>query len=208
MLAGACRTTRSRFRDVEFVDELELPRRMGGEHTRETRSEPRSDHDVNLTFTSVMIKGQKRTNIGEVIGRADDVDPPPNELFGEMGLRPSRTGEHHHVDIERRINRTTIDRGAITKTPGDEFHSVPTLVAQHDLVVIGGHELPSETGAHRTHPENSDASHLSRDQDRRVRAIHPSGEERLPSRGAERQRRRALPCRWQPWPVGSSSSWG
>jgi hypothetical protein len=68
--------------------------------------------------------------------------------------------------------------------------------------------LPSETRANCADTQDSDTSHVSPDRVRRARAIRQSGAEQHLIRGAERRRRRAPPCRWQPWPVGTFSSWG
>ena len=100
MLTRTRRTTSSRLRDMKFIDELELPRGMRGENAGKTWCEPSTDHHMNLAFASVMIEREKGTNIGEVIGRADDMNPPTNKVFGEVHLRSCRTSQHYDIDIE------------------------------------------------------------------------------------------------------------
>lgn len=101
MLARTGRTAGPRLRDVKFINNLELPCGMRSQYARETWSKPCSDHNMHLAFASMTIKSKKRTNISEVISRADDMNPPTNKLFSEMRLCPCRSSEHHDIDIER-----------------------------------------------------------------------------------------------------------
>lgn len=181
---------------------------MRGKHTRQSRSETRTNHNMNVAFTSVLIKRQKRTNIGEVIGCADDMDAPSHKLFSDMRLRARRTSKHDNVDVEWIIERAAIDARSLSETVRNNFDAVSSFVAKNDLVVISRHKLSGKTGTDRANTEDSDTGHVSRDLVRRVRATRPNEAGPHLIRGAERRRRQAPPCRWQPWPVGSSSSWG
>lgn len=62
---------------------------MGGEYARKARREPCTNHDMHVSFTSELIKRQKRPNIGEVICRAHHMNALSNKLFGDMGLGSS-----------------------------------------------------------------------------------------------------------------------
>jgi len=208
MLARTCRATGSRFRDVYFVNVFEFFCSMRSEHTRESGRKASANHHVHIAFTSMLIKRQKRPNIGEVVGGAHDMNAPPNKLFSNMRLRSCRPRQYNDVHVERIIECTAVDRCPIAKTVRNHFNAVASFVAKNNLVVIGRNKLTSKTRANRANTQNSDASHVSRDQVRRVRAIHLIGVGQHPIRGAERRRRQAPPCRWQPWPVGSFSSWG
>ena len=131
-----------------------------------------------------------------------------NKALSEMCLRSRWTRENHNIDVERIIKRTSVDACALAEALRDHLDAGSPLVTKHDIVVIGGHKLSSKTRTYRANTENSDTRHVSRDQGQRVRASRPNEVERHLIRGAERRRRRAPPCRWQPWPVGSFSSWG
>ena len=207
MLARACRATGSRFRDVDFVDVFEFFCSMRSEDTRKSWSETGADHYVHIALTRMLIERQKCPNIGEIVGCAHDMNAPPNKLFRDVCLRSCRASQHNDVDVERIIECTAVDRRAISETVRNHLDSIASFVAKHNLVVSRD-KLTSETRANRANTQNSDASHISRDRVRRVRAIHLIGVGQHPIRGAERQRRQAPPCRWQPWPVGTFSSWG
>ena len=181
---------------------------MRSEDARKSWGEAGADHYVHIALTRMLIEGQKRPNIGEIVGCTHDMNTPPNKLFRNMCLRSCRTSQHNDVNVERIIECTTIDRCAISETVRNHLNAIATFVAKHNLVVVSRDKLTSETCANRANTQNSDASHISRDPVRRVRANHLIGVEQHPIRGAERRRRQAPPCRWQPWPVGSSSSWG
>lgn len=181
---------------------------MRGKHTCQSGSETRTNHNMNIAFASVLIKRQKRTNIGEVISCADDMDAPSNKLFSDRRLRARRTSKHDNVDVEWVIERSAIDDRSISETVRNNFDAVSSFVAKNDLVVICRHKLSGKTSADCADTENSDTGHVSRGPVRTVRATRPNEAGRHLIRGAERRRRQAPPCRWQPWPVGSSSSWG
>lgn len=181
---------------------------MRSKHAGQAGCETRTNDDMHVALASVLIKPQQRTNISEVIGRADNVNALSNKLFSNMRLGPSRTSEHNNINIKRIVERAAVDAGAITKAVGHEFNAVATFIAKHDLIVVGRYKLPSETRANSADSENPDARHVSRGPGRTVHATRQSEEVRHLIRGAERRRRQAPPCRWQPWPVGSFSSWG
>ena len=131
-----------------------------------------------------------------------------NKTFSKMCLRSRWTREHHDIDIERIIKRTPIDACSLAQALRDHLDAVSPLITKHDIVVIGGHELSRKTRTNRADTKNSNAGHVSRDRVRTVRATRLIEVEPHLIRGAERRRRLAPPCRWQPWPVGSFSSWG
>lgn len=193
---------------MNFVDVFEFFCRMCSEHTRESRRKASTNHHMHVAFTRMLIKRQKSPNIGQIIGGTDNVNSSANKLFSDMGLGSGWAGQHDHIDIEWIVQRSTVDACAITETVCHHLNAIASFVTQHNVVVIGRHELSRETCANRADAKDSDASHVSRDQGPRARATRQSGVEQHPIRGAERRRRRAPPCRWQPWPVGSFSSWG
>lgn len=193
---------------MDFVDVFEFFCGMGRKNTRKTWGKPCTNHHMHVSFTSVLIERQKRTNIGEVIGGAHHMNALSNKLFGNMSLGSGRAGQHDDIDIKRIIKRTAINGRSFTETVRDHFDSIATFVAEHNLVVISGNKLAGKTRADRANPKNSDTRHVSRDPGRTVRASLRIEAGQHLIRGAERRRRQAPPCRWQPWPVGSSSSWG
>lgn len=208
MLPCARWTAGARFCDVDLIDLFEFFCRMRGKHTRQSRCETRTNHNMNVAFTSVLIKRQKRSNVGEVVGCTHHVDAPANKLLSDVGLRARRTSKHDNIDVEWIIKRAAIDARSISETVRNNFDAVSSFVAKDDLVVISRHKLSGKTRTDRSDTEDSDAGHVSRALVRRVRATRPNEAGPHLIRGAERRRRQAPPCRWQPWPVGSSSSWG
>ena len=181
---------------------------MRGEHARKSWSESRTHHNVDLSLTGLRIKGQQCFHVAQIVRRANDMNSLTNKALGEMCLRSRWTRENHNVDVERIIKRTAVDACALAEALRDHLDAVSPLITKHDIVVIGGHELSRKTRTNRADTKNSNAGHVSQDPGRTVRASHLIGVEQHPIRGAERRRRQAPPCRWQPWPVGSFSSWG
>jgi hypothetical protein len=208
MLTRARGTAGARLRDVNLVDLFEFFCSMRSKHTRESGGKASTNHYMYVAFACLLIKRQKRPNIGQIIGCADHMNAATNKLFSNMCLGSSWTGQHDDIDIKRFIQGPSVDACAITKTVCNQFNAITSFVTKHNIVVIGGHKLSSETRADCAYAQDSDTSHVSPDPVRRARATRQSGAEQHPIRGAERRRRQAPPCRWQPWPVGTFSSWG
>jgi hypothetical protein len=207
MLTRARGTAGARLRDVNLVDLFEFFCSMCSKHAGESGGKTGTNDDMHIAFACLLIKRQKRPNIGQIIGCADDMNTATNKLLSNVSLSSSWTGQHDDIDIERIIQCASVDDCAITKTVCNKFNAITSLVTKHNVVVIGRHKLPSETRANCADTQDSDTSHVSPDLVRRARAIRQSGAEQRLIRGAERRRRRAPPCRWQPWPVGTFSSW-
>jgi hypothetical protein len=208
VLTRARRTAGSRLCDVNFVDVFEFFCGMRSKYTSESWGKAGTNHHMDIAFACLLIKCQKRPYVGQLIACADDMNAATNKLFSNMCLGSSRTGQHDDIDIERIIQGPSIDGCAITKAVCYQFNAITSFVTKHNVVIIGRNKLPSETRADCTNAQDSDASHVSPDRVRRARATRQSGAEQHPIRGAGRRRRRAPPCRWQSWPVGTFSSWG
>ena len=97
MLTRARRTAGSRLRDVDLVDLFEFFCSMRSKHTREAGGKASTNHYMYVAFASLLIKRQKRPNIGQIIGCADHMNAATNKLFSNMCLGSSWTGQHDNI---------------------------------------------------------------------------------------------------------------
>jgi hypothetical protein len=122
---------------VNLINNFELPCRVSGKDTGQAGSETGTDHHMNVALLRLMIESKKRTNISQIVGGADDMNPLPNKSFGKMCLRTSGTSQHDNIDIKWIVKRPRIDAGSIAKTLRDEFNAISTFIAEHNIDVIG-----------------------------------------------------------------------